>query len=137
METLFIKLLRMSISASWVVLAVLLLRLVMRKVPKAIHCLLWAMVALRLLLPVTIQSELSMVPEPPEVYEEVVSPPISIPEGNYVFDQQSFVYEVDKDWQIQNPSQSIVIETKKKKMNVDFQLANYSLLFRYLTYRQC
>ena len=118
METLFIKLLRMSISASWVVLAVLLLRLVMRKVPKAIHCLLWAMVALRLLLPVTIQSELSMVPEPPEVYEEVVSPPISIPEGNYVFDQQSFVYEVDKDWQIQNPSQSIVIEPPSQKMNV-------------------
>ena len=58
----FLKLLNMSISASWAVLAVLLLRFVLKKAPKWIVCLLWGVVALRLLVPVTVESPFSLIP---------------------------------------------------------------------------
>jgi len=71
MELSFLKLLNTSISASWLILAVFALRLVLKKVPKSIHCLLWAMVAVRLLLPVSIESDFSLIPSAqtvPEMY---------------------------------------------------------------------
>ena len=48
MTDLFLKVLNMSFSASWVVLAVVLTRLVLKKAPRSLVCALWAMVALRL-----------------------------------------------------------------------------------------
>lgn len=62
MTQLFLKLLNMSISASWLVLAVLLRRLLFRKAPKWISCLLWSLVALRLLLPFSFESAFSLIP---------------------------------------------------------------------------
>ena len=56
----FEQLLSMSISASWVVLAVIMLRLVLKKAPKAIHCALWILVAVRLVLPISIESDYSL-----------------------------------------------------------------------------
>lgn len=56
----FEQLLNMSISASWVVLAVIALRLVLKKAPKAIHCAMWILVAIRLLLPITVESNFSL-----------------------------------------------------------------------------
>ena len=58
----FLKLLNMGLTASWLVLAVLLLRILLKKAPKWTHCLLWAIVAVRLVLPVTFESSLSLVP---------------------------------------------------------------------------
>ena len=58
----FLKLLNMGLTASWLVLAVLLLRLLLKKAPKWTHCLLWAIVAIRLVLPVTFESSLSLMP---------------------------------------------------------------------------
>ena len=49
MTELFVTLLNMSIAASWTILAVLLLRPLLRKAPKWITCLLWAIPALRLI----------------------------------------------------------------------------------------
>lgn len=51
MEALFVKLVNMSITAGWLVLAVMAVRLVFRRAPKWMLCLLWGMVALRLLCP--------------------------------------------------------------------------------------
>lgn len=62
METLFLTLLNMSISASWLVLAVILFRFVFKKAPKALTCLLWALVAVRLLCPFSVESVLSLIP---------------------------------------------------------------------------
>lgn len=62
MEAVFLKLLNMSITAGWLVLAVILLRLVLKKAPKAMICILWGIVGLRLIFPVTIESVLSLVP---------------------------------------------------------------------------
>ena len=63
MELVFNKVLTMSISASWLVLAVLLLRLLLKKSPKWISVALWALVALRLVVPVSLESGLSLMPE--------------------------------------------------------------------------
>ena len=62
MSELFLRIVNMSISASWLVLAVLGLRLVLKKGPKWVHVLLWGIVAVRLLFPFSIESALSLIP---------------------------------------------------------------------------
>lgn len=59
MSEMFIKLLNMSISASILVVVVIALRCLLKKAPKRIICILWAFVALRLLCPVSISTDLS------------------------------------------------------------------------------
>ncbi len=63
MSELFLKIIVMSISASWLVLAVLILRLVLKKAPKWMNVLLWGIVAVRLICPFTIESPVSMIPD--------------------------------------------------------------------------
>ena len=58
----FTDILNTSIAASWLVLAVAIARLLLKKAPKALHCALWALVAVRLLSPVSIESALSLIP---------------------------------------------------------------------------
>lgn len=62
MEEIFLKILNMSITAGYLVLAVLLLRLVLKKAPKWLHCALWTLVGLRLVLPFSFKSVLSLIP---------------------------------------------------------------------------
>lgn len=62
MTAVFLKLLNMSIAASWLVLAVMILRVFLKKAPSWIVCLLWGIVALRLLMPVTLESPFSLIP---------------------------------------------------------------------------
>ena len=62
MINIFYKLVDMSISASWLVFAIVLLRLVFRKAPKKIICCLWALAAIRLVCPFAIESSFSLVP---------------------------------------------------------------------------
>ena len=56
MASLFLKLLNMSIAASWLILAVIVLRIALKRAPKWIHCILWALVGIRLLCPISIES---------------------------------------------------------------------------------
>ena len=72
MAAVFLKLLNLSISASWLVLAVLALRLVLKRAPKWVNVLLWGMVALRLMLPFSIESALSLIPSAETVNPAVV-----------------------------------------------------------------
>lgn len=60
LEPAFLQLLNMSITASYVILAVLLARLLLRRLPKRYSYALWAVVAFRLLCPVSISSLLSI-----------------------------------------------------------------------------
>lgn len=71
MSEIFLKIVNMSISASYIVLAVLLLRLLLKKAPKWITVVLWGIVAIRLICPFSIESVLSLIPS-----SEVVSPEI-------------------------------------------------------------
>lgn len=62
MNELFLKIINMSISASWLILAVLILRLVLKKAPKWVNVLLWGIVAVRLICPLSFKSALSLIP---------------------------------------------------------------------------
>ena len=62
MTNLFVKIVNMSISASWLVLAVLILCFILKRAPKWIHVLLWGAVAVRLICPLSIKSALSLIP---------------------------------------------------------------------------
>ncbi len=72
MTAIFIKILNMSISASWIALAVLVLRLLLKKAPKWIMVILWGMVALRLVFPFSLESVLSLMPSAEAVNPEII-----------------------------------------------------------------
>ena len=72
MEAVFLKLVNMSITASWLVLAVIGARLVLKKAPRALHCALWALVALRLVCPFSFESALSLIPRAEPVSGEIL-----------------------------------------------------------------
>lgn len=73
MSEFFLSVINMSISAGWIVLAVLVLRLLLKRAPKWITVLLWGIVALRLICPFTVESVLSLIPS-----AETVSPHIML-----------------------------------------------------------
>ena len=58
MEKLFIKLFEMSISASYLILAVLVVRFVLRRAPKKMRSFLWLLVGIRLIVPFSVESEI-------------------------------------------------------------------------------
>lgn len=62
MGDIFLKLLNMSITANWLILAVLCVRLLFRKMPKWVNCILWGIVAIRLMVPFSVESEFSLQP---------------------------------------------------------------------------
>ncbi len=72
MPAVFLKLLNMSIAASWLVLAVLILRMLFRKAPKMISCILWGLVGIRLVCPFSVESIFSLIPSAETVPPEIV-----------------------------------------------------------------
>ena len=72
MEHIFIDLLNISITAGYMVLAILLLRPLLSKAPKFVRCLLWALVGLRLAFPFSIESILSLIPSAQTVPQEIL-----------------------------------------------------------------
>lgn len=62
MSSLFLKIVNMSIAAGWLILAVIVLRFLLKKAPKWSVCLLWALAAVRLVCPFSIESILSLIP---------------------------------------------------------------------------
>ncbi len=76
MSELFLKIFNMSISASWLVLAVLFLRLILKKAPKWVNVLLWGLVAIRLVCPFTIESMLSLIPSAETIRPDIMLDPI-------------------------------------------------------------
>ena len=75
MNELFLKIINMSISASWLILAVLILRLVLKKAPKWGNVLLWGIVAVKLICPLSFESTLSLIPSAETFPEKVISGP--------------------------------------------------------------
>ena len=72
MGTAFINLLNLSITASYIVLAIILLRLIFKKAPKWLSCLLWGLVAIRLVFPFSVESFLSLIPSAAKVPETII-----------------------------------------------------------------
>lgn len=69
-DEIFIKLVNLSVSASWLILALILFRLVFKKAPGWLNCCLWALVAIRLVCPFSVESALSLVPSSEFISEE-------------------------------------------------------------------
>lgn len=72
MDTVFWELLNRSIAAGWLILAVIGLRLLLRKAPKWLPCILWAIVAIRLVSPFSFESAFSLMPSTETVNPAVV-----------------------------------------------------------------
>ena len=89
MSDLFINLLNMSITASWLVLAVVLLRFLLKKAPKWINAVLWAFVGFRLICPFSFESIFSLVPSTETIPQNIVSgPSFDVNTGINIVDNQ-------------------------------------------------
>ena len=75
MENVFVEILNMGLTATWVVLAVFAVRALCHKAPKSLTVCLWALVGLRLVCPFLAESVLSLIPS-----AEIVSPDILLAE---------------------------------------------------------
>ena len=73
MSVVFLKILNISLVAGWMILAVLLLRLFLKKAPRWITCILWALVAIRLILPFSFESVLSLVPSAEVIPQDITT----------------------------------------------------------------
>lgn len=87
MNEFFLKIINMSISASWLIFAVLILRLVLKKAPKWVNVLLWGIVSIRLICPFSFESALSLIPSAETFPKKIISGPS--------FDVQSGITPVD------------------------------------------
>lgn len=73
MELSFLTLVNTSINASWLIGVILLLRLVLKKAPRSILCALWALAAVRLLCPFSMESNLSLLPSAEAIPAEILT----------------------------------------------------------------
>lgn len=78
MDTIFLKLLNMSINAGWLILAVILLRFLLKKAPAWISCLLWALTAIRLVCPFSLESIFSLIPSREPLPREITISPAPV-----------------------------------------------------------
>lgn len=73
MLDLFFNILNMSITASWLILVVIVLRLLLKKAPKFITWILWGMIAFRLIVPFSIESMYSLIPSVKTIPDNIMS----------------------------------------------------------------
>ena len=71
MEGIFAEILNMSMISCIVIVAVMIIRQIFRRAPKAFFCILWAFVGFRLICPFTLQSVLCLIPDSQPITEEV------------------------------------------------------------------
>ena len=73
MTRIFLSIVNMSIAASWILIAVLFLRLVLKRAPKWLTVVLWGIVAVRLVCPFSIESALSLIPSAKTVNPSIMT----------------------------------------------------------------
>ncbi len=73
MTEIFIRIVNASIAASWLVLAIVILRFALRKAPKWVSVLLWGFVAIRLICPFSIESMFSLIPSAETIRPEIMT----------------------------------------------------------------
>lgn len=101
MDAIFLKLLNMGIAAGWLIVAVTVLHFFMKRVPRRILCVLWALVAIRLSCPFPLESSFSLIPRAEAIqltdnttYGTGVSSFISRLPGNHVYENDSYSNEL-------------------------------------------
>ena len=120
MDDVFLKLVNLSISASWLILAVLVLRVVLKKAPKWVMPLLWGVVALRLVCLFSIESALSLIPSAETIPSEIVTET-----------REPVLYEQAKLDIVTNPTlpsaAEVPVGVSRQQAQVDFNI--YSVLW--------
>ena len=86
----FLQFLNISITASWLVLAIIIAKFLLKKAPKWINCVLWGLVAIRLLVPFDIESPFSLIPS------RETMPVTALYSGNY----ESLYPQVDSGFEV-------------------------------------
>ncbi len=97
MQNIFIDLLNISITASYIIIAVILFRLVFRKIPRKFICILWGIAGLRLIMPFKFESIFSLIPSTETIPTNYITRPdaqinsginlIDIPVNEYLGDR--------------------------------------------------
>ncbi len=72
MEMIFLNVFNRSLAAGWLILAVIVVRFLLKKAPRRLSCVLWAVVAVRLLCPFFPVSSFSLIPSGETISAEVV-----------------------------------------------------------------
>ncbi len=93
MTRIFLEIINMSITASILALAVILLRLTLKRAPRWIVCVLWGFVALRLILPFSVESMFSLMPESDPIPAESIDPPKHNSEGVMTLAPNGVIYQ--------------------------------------------
>lgn len=107
MGEIFLKLFNMSISASWLILAVILLRLLLKRAPKWLICMFWAIVAVRLICPFSLESSFSLIPSTETIpVQNIYSPDPAIADNPHYHHLQSGIPRLD------NALTPVLTETK-------------------------
>ena len=73
MSDIFLGILNVSITASWLILAIVVIRPLLKKAPKWICCALWALAAIRLVCPFSFKSVLSLIPSSQPIPQDIAS----------------------------------------------------------------
>lgn len=122
MSRVFIEVFNLSIAASWLIAAVLIVRaLITKRMPKWISCCLWALVAIRLLVPFSLESSFSLVPDQQIVIKESVSaqtPEESLPTPPSFEENISSPVETP-DYSVQAPVTDNTVSSPEVSMNTD------------------
>ena len=101
MEAVFLKILHMSLTATWLALAVMLLRPLLKKAPRWITVAMWALVGIRLLCPVAIESSFSLTPDTETVVADFVYAQQDIARIDHTFATEAMDPVIS---QLQNPT---------------------------------
>lgn len=89
MEALFLTLVNLSIQTGWLISTVAILRLLLKKAPKWIICLLWGLVGIRLIFPFSLESGFSLIPS-----AQTIPPDISFHKQPAIHSGLSFINEL-------------------------------------------
>lgn len=104
-ESMFTGVLNQSISASWLIFAVILIRVCIKKIPKSLHYVLWALVAVRLLCPISIESPWSLVPVIEVSSQESEADSLAVGEQGYL-DEMDYAKVVLQNMELEVPEQN-------------------------------
>ncbi len=72
MEAIFLKIVNMSITSGYLALIIIALRLLLKKAPKSLRCMMWAFVGIRLICPISIESILSLIPSAETIPRDIL-----------------------------------------------------------------
>ena len=132
MEKLFVNIFHMSSSASYLILVVLLVRFLLRKAPKRMRSFLWLLVGIRLIVPFSVESIFSLVPDTPMV-EEYLYQPIQSDSNGTMPVEQAVTQSVPKE-NVPFEEKDILKSLTVVEICTPIWLAGMVLMFGYLLF---